>query len=122
MGPFSGSSHALLLFLCLANSFRGGNNSFCNTKPWLAACLLGGWDQAGLVQLLGLVPPTHHHSLMVTRMGKEKRGAIPSPQISPGAIPDKQVPNPACSCPPCFCETKPAQAVPAIGMIISAGM
>lgn len=61
MGPFSGSSHALLLFLYLTNSFRGGNNSFCNTEPQLPACSVDGTKHGlGAASGVGL---THSPSL-----------------------------------------------------------
>lgn len=56
----------------------------------LAACSVDGMEQA--------LP--HHCSLTTIRVGKEKTGAIPSPQISAGAIADKPAPNLASSRPP----------------------
>lgn len=102
MGPFSGSPRALPLFLCLTNSFSGGNKSFCIAElrlpaGWMGAsragCSSRGWSMEQALP--------HHCSLTATRMGKGKTGAIPSPQISAGAVPDKPTPNPASSHPPC---------------------
>lgn len=110
MGPFSGSPSALLSFPCLTNSFGGGNNSFCNSEPWLPARWMG-WSKH--------CPTTAPWQRL--GWGKRKQELYPRLRFLLEPLLTNQPLILLLAALPASGKTKPGQAASAVGLLISAG-